>query len=113
MTEQITKIKKLADIVRTNGRQMVLIWREGCLAIYRDSEHEIYELIVVRVGPPHPKDPNPEGYTDVESYPGSERWGARGWTYTRAAHQNPLKAAHEQASKLRESVRLRRWSAFY
>jgi hypothetical protein len=86
-----TSLRVLARMIRTNGRTMHQIWREGNVAIYCDASKDPknlgnanFEVIIVRQAKPHPRDPLANRYDLIEVYPNSEEWGDFGWTFTAA-----------------------------
>jgi len=100
------KVKPLAKTVRANNREMVQIWRQNDVAIYRDSCTDAsvgnagYEVIIIRSSKPHPRDSNPENFDLIECYPRVSQWGSLGWTFTAKSHADPLAAAKQLAAKL-------------
>ena len=79
------KIRTLsAQFDRTNFRHSLVI-RRGDVAIYRREhvrfDHIHFEVAIIRLTKPHPKDPNPERYDRVEIYPSDSAWGLFGFTY--------------------------------
>ena len=105
------KVRPLAKPARVNKRDMVQLWRQNDVAIYRDSCTDApvgdagYEVIIIRSSKPHPRDPNPENFDLVECYPPASEWGSLGWTFTVKSHANPLAAAKQLAAELCDIVR--------
>jgi hypothetical protein len=83
-----TRLRLLPKMVRTNGRTMHQIWREGAVAIYCDANpprsNAVFEVILIRQTKPHPRDPLVDRYDLVELYPSSEDFGESAWTFTEA-----------------------------
>ena len=93
------KLRILPQQLRVNHRTMRQLMRRDQIAIYEDSERkEYYEVIVVRITHPHPRDRNLEGFTHVELYPSSNQWGVYGWTFTPNSHKEPLVSAQARAT---------------
>jgi hypothetical protein len=100
------KLRPLAKTVRANNRDMVQLWRQNDVAIYRDSRTDAsvgdagYEVIIIRNSKPHPRDPNPENFDLIECYPPTSHWGSLGWTFTAKSHADPLATAKQFVAKL-------------
>ena len=100
------KVRRLAKTVRVNNRDMVQLWRQNDVAIYRDSCTDVstgdagYEVIIIHNSKPHPRDPNPESFDLIECYPRVSQWGSLGWTFSAKSHADPLGAAKHLAAKL-------------
>src|SRR6266481_2872309 len=67
------KIRILREQFDQANFRYTLIRRRGSIAVYRRKhlrfDHGGFEVVVIRVSKPHPKDPNYEGYDRVEIYP--------------------------------------------
>jgi hypothetical protein len=83
----------LATSLRIDGFDLVQVFREGNVGIYRKTKpgYEGFETIIIRTHEAY----EIAGKTvePAEMYPRSEAWGTLGWTY------NSLEAAKKRTAK--------------
>lgn len=89
----------LGTVVKLNGSTYHQIERFGQIAIYEGPKSGMYEVVVIRVAKPQML--NGRLYPLREVYPTPESWGTHGFTFTSNSHLDPLNAAREKASELR------------
>jgi hypothetical protein len=83
------KTRPVATEFLRDGFRHVQVRRHGRAALYEKSKQyphggptiTSYEVVILRAQRPHPQDRTAAGWDRVESYPSSEEWGSRGWTY--------------------------------
>lgn len=82
------KIKPLEVPETLGGFVIDVVKRHRMVVLVRKRLPELkefrnWEVMVVRVGPVHPKAEKDiaQGYTHAERLPASESWGTYGWTY--------------------------------
>jgi hypothetical protein len=97
-----SRMKTMPTEFRKYKADFKLLKREGRVCLYsREAYGETdYEVVIAQVAA---KDWVKDGVVLVsagdESYPSSEQWGSKGWTYSKGCHEMAEKRFDEQVAK--------------
>jgi len=108
-------MRPLATTLRKGGLALTLVRRNGKAAIYRqhapsgNPDNDAYEVILPRV---LNTDFNGQPVEPHESYPESEAWGNRGWTFkTLSEAQRKVEKVSQKAARSQKGLRRNRFDA--
>jgi len=108
-------MKPLPTALRKGGFDLTLVSRRDTAAIYRqhwpsgNPDNDVYEVVLPRVFNTDFRRQPVESY---ESYPASEEWGKRGWTYVTLADAQEKLEKLDSRQKAVSSIHVTRRNRF-